>query len=569
MDPQMQKGTPISFHKAAVQACLRSLDSAPAAEDAESLLGDAFGRITEPVIPDSPDFYGVVNHRLFRHILSHYRDGAENLCLWRFIKNLMPDQMAEPESADPDLEMFDTLLRIYFHSTPLEDLTCLFIPISDAGLIRNYMKWIERYFYHADYPTSLLWLYALDSSLSSLFPDELLYLGRYKTDPYLNLIVPDFDHEDTVLIKRFTGAPGHFLQLEGKIANDEFDQIFKFLKQEYRDRCLSRSVKQSVKQNKGEGRSARDKEWEKFEDVLRFGVSDRTESGAISFSDMRASTEFLTTHGKGFYLNKIQQPFFENTKLISKYYNGRIDKFMGDNVMCVFLNPRESSASADKDQAALNNFFAIFELCRILFDLIHREGIQDTRLGLRSGVSFGDQILRSNLGNEFVRDFTVTGESVNLAARLEHISIHELKLHNEMYFQNAVDRFPKISRLISVSEDYGKLNPETRSIIDDFTLYQNIYSNLEKLERSRFDIRMNQLFYHRIQDYLEKSGARLLNPDESKIHGYEAYEVDGFQLRFYFLYYNPKGFAKYEKIWILPLEPEMLRGLKLSPLSRR
>lgn len=566
MEKQNGNGNPLSYHKTGVQACLKSLESAECEADAESLLRGTFRDIQEPVVPDSSDFYGVVNQHLFRHILSHYRDGAESLCLWRFIKNLPSDQLEDATAADSGLEMFDTLLRIYFHSSPLEDLTCLFIPINDTGLIRQYLGWIERYFYNADYPTSLLWLYALDSSLSSLFPDELFYLGRYKRDEGRNLIVPDFDHEDTVLIKRFTSAPGHFLRLEGKIANDEFNQIFKFLKQEYRDRCLSRSVKQV----KGEGRTARKREWEKFEDVLRFGVSDRTESGCISFSDMRASTEFLTTHGKNIYLNKIQQPFFENTKLISKQYNGRIDKFMGDNVMCVFLNPREDEASPERqDEAALNNFFAVFDLCRILFQLIAKEGIEDTRLGLRSGVSYGDQILRSNLGNEFVRDFTVTGESVNLAARLEHISIHELKLHNDLYFQNAVERFPKISRLISVSEDYQNLNPETRSIIKDYTLHQNIYSNLEKLERCRFDIRMNQGFYHRIRDYFAKNGCRVLNSENSRIHGYEEYEIEGFQLRFYFLYYNPKGFAKYEKIWILPLEPEMLRHLKLHQLPPR
>ena len=109
-----------------------------------------------------------------------------------------------------------------------------------------------------------------------------------------------------------------------------------------------------------------DQEWEKFKDVLKFGVSDRAEDGCISFSDLRSSTEFLNTHGKNIYLNQIQQPFFEYTELISKKYNGRIDKFMGDNVMCVFLNGNmnDKSREEQKTEAILNNLFALFSLCK-------------------------------------------------------------------------------------------------------------------------------------------------------------------------------------------------------------
>ena len=351
--------------------------------------------------------------------------------------------------------------------------------------------------------------------------------------------------------------------LKGKIANDEFRQIFAFLKREYKDRCLSVSAKLS----KDVDMTEYDRDWGKFEDVLKFGVSDQHESGCVSFSDMRASTEFLNTYGKSIYLNKIQQPFFEKSKLISKKYNGRIDKFMGDNVMCVFLTTyiKEQEKGAE-DTAVLNNFFAIFDLCKILHNLIIQEGLEDTRLGLRSGVTFGSQILRSNLGNEFVRDFTVTGETVNLAARLEHISIHELKLHNKIYFKNAIDRFPKISRLISVSGNSRNLNPETINLIKNFTLSQNIYSNLEKLDKARFDIRFNQAFYTKIRNHFEGKGFKILNRDMAEIHGYEEFDINGFSLKFYFIYYNPKGFKNYERICILPLEKDVLQNMDIKDI---
>jgi len=316
-------------------------------------------------------------------------------------------------------------------------------------------------------------------------------------------------------------------------------------------------------------KTAYNAEWEKFEDVLRFGVSDEDESGCISFSDMRASTEFLNTYGKTVYLNKIQQPFFEKTKLISKKYNGRIDKFMGDNVMSVFLNKNMhiETHKAQEREAVLKNFLALFALCKTLYELIVDGALTESRLGLRSGVTYGSQLLRSNLGNEILRDFTVTGESVNLAARLEHISAHELIIHNKMYFKRSIERFPQISELIAIDGCQKNISPETESIIRDFTLYQNILSNLEKLETVKFDIRSNQRFYTILRTHLQEKGYPILNTDTSEIYGYEEYDIRGFCLRFYFSHYNPKGFANYEKIWIVPLDLKTLEHFDIESIA--
>jgi class 3 adenylate cyclase len=487
--------------------------------------------------------------------------------LWRFIKNLSDDQLNYRVESDPELQMMDHLVRVYFHSSPLDDLTCIFIPISDDKLIKQYLEWIQGYFYDVNYPTSLLWLYALDSSLASLFPDEIIYLGtRLDDGDNKNILIPNFDCEEAVLLKRYSSDQQHYVKLEGSNANSEFRQIFTFLKREYRDRCVSRSVKQ----NKSEVANSYNREWEKFENVLKFGVSDQNESGCISFSDLRASTEFLNTFGKEVYLNKVQQPFFERTQIISGQFDGRIDKFMGDNVMCVFLkNNMKGATSAEKElDALLNNFFALFSLCKVLLELvIQDEHFESSKLGLRSGVTYGDQILRSNLGNEIVRDFTVTGETVNLAARLEHISMPELIVHNQLYFEKAINRFPQIRELISIGQNYQNLNHETEIIIQDFTLYQNILSNLEKLDKVKFDIRFNDDFYAKLRAHLKrKKYQSLIDPEKSEIYGYEAYDIEGYEFKFYFSYYNPKGFREYKRIWILPIEEKTLTELDITKL---
>lgn len=553
----------LSYQRNAIGNCVDLLKTIKDQEQIEDILNKTLEQASDDIAPDNQDYYSVLNAHLYHHILSCYKHKKDNICLWRFIKKLSDDQLTS-DTSDYPLQMLDALMRIYFYSDPLDDLTCVFIPVADSEWIPKYLNWIKHYFYNANYPTSLLWLYALDSALDCLFPNEIIYLGRRIESQEPNIMIPDLSYPDTVLIKRFSDKPDDYCVLKGKDANNEFRQIFTSLYQEYQDRCLSWSGKQEENADSDEYR----REWGKFEDILKFGVSDKAEKGCVSFSDMRSSTEVLTTYGKSVYLNKIQQPFFEKTKLISKKYKGRIDKFMGDNVMSVFLSHcMMLKHSSEKELHVVSDaFFALFELCKILYDLIVTGDFERSGLGLRSGVTYGHCILRSNLGNEILRDFTVTGETVNLAARLEHLTIRELIVHNRMYFERAVEKYPQIKELVYSYGGYENLNEENKNIIREFTIYQNMVSNLEKLEKIRFDIRMNQAFYFKMRDYLENKGFYCLNKDSAEMHGFEAYNVEGFDMKFYFSYYNPKGFGKFEKIWMLPLETDILVNLDIEKL---
>ena len=192
---------------------------------------------------------------------------------------------------------------------------------------------------------------------------------------------------------------------------------------------------------------------------------------------------------------------------------------------------------------------------------------KNSKLGLRSGLTYGSEILRSNLGNDIVRDFTVTGETVNLAARLEHISMPELIIHNGAYFAKAIERFPQIRELISIGQNYDNLNQETKTVVRDFTLYQNILSNLEQLGNVKFDIRFNDSYYKKFKAHLQsKNYESLVDQDKSEIYGYEAYNIQGFTFKFYFSYYNPKGFNQYKRIWILPLKEQTLETLDITQI---
>ncbi len=551
-------------------AALEKLDNQ---DDIEKALSDHIkvmsGNDTEK---DSSNFYSFLNYCLYKFILRGYKLNEERICLWRFYKKISSDQLNLNFKENSPQELLDYFIRTFYYSDPLDDLTCIFIPINEFTHIEKYIKWIKNYFYDANYPTSILWLYALDSSMTNLFPDEIVYIGKRIDDESVdeNIMIPDYNYKNAILMKRFSDAEDDFNVFQGEPANKEFKQIFDFLKDEYQDRCLSRSGKQEDDEKPSEY----EKEWEKFGDVLQFGVSDKAENGTVSFSDLRSSTNFLNKYGKSIFRNKIQQPFFEKTKFITRKFNGRIDKFMGDNVMCVFFDKHQAgklSHQEKEEKTILHNFFALFNLCRLLNELIDELNLNETgetTLGLRSGVTYGNQILRSNLGNEIVRDFTVTGETVNLAARLEHISMQELMIQSEEYFENTIERFPEIKDVINVINDYDNLNDETKSIINNYTLYQNMISNLKGLSSVRYDIRFNEEFYNVLSTYLMKKGYRKSeeNIKRRDIHGYDEYNVHGFTLKFYYSFYMPKGFSNYEKIWILPLEIDTLENLVIEDI---
>lgn len=532
-------------------------------KEIEEQLNELFTIMPENIPIIKNNYYTALCENLFNGGIKAYKKNENNVCIWRFMKKISDDQLENINNKNfkgSYLELLDILMRIYFYSEPLDDLTCLFIPIPDKTKIHPYLNWIRNYFYNENYPTSVLWLYALDSSILKLFPDELFFIGRSKHDEIKDILIPDFSYKESTLIKRYSDDLNDYSVVTGSTAIKEFNQIFSFLNNEFLDRCLSHSGNQSDYLSKEEY----NKEWQKFHEVLSFGVSDKEEKGSISFSDLRSSTKFLQTIGKNSFRNKIQQPFFEGTKLISEFYNGRIDKFMGDNVMCAFLSTGIlPDDKYNKDQLLVkNNIMAIISLCRNLYTLLENENMQQSSLGLRSGIAFGDQILRSNLGNDIVRDFTVTGETVNLAARLEHISIEELIIQNSTYFENTIKRFNELSKILEISNE-NNLNEEGNNAILRYTKYQNIITNLHNINNERFDIRLNNNFYQLFKEVLLIEGFTTTDDQDNVLNGYEMFTKDNTELKIYYSYYKPKGFNDFEKIWIMPLPVKILKNYNI------
>ena len=101
--------------------------------------------------------------------------------------------------------------------------------------------------------------------------------------------------------------------------------------------------------------------------------------------------------------------YFETVDAIVEGYGGSIDKHMGDNVMAVFGAP---VAHSDDPERALR---AALDIHRAMAELAEEFG-RDLRahIGIASG-----QVVASGTGSDAHREYTVTGNSVNLASRLQ------------------------------------------------------------------------------------------------------------------------------------------------------
>ncbi len=137
----------------------------------------------------------------------------------------------------------------------------------------------------------------------------------------------------------------------------------------------------------------------------------------ILFADLvafSATTEALGTDAIARLLNTYLKTMTE----VVFAEGGTIDKFIGDAVMVIFGAPFESSPT-DQVQRAVRCAERMFQALAELNLAWEKEF--KTTLGLRIGINSGEAIVGS-FGSEKRSDYTVIGNAVNIAARIEALA---------------------------------------------------------------------------------------------------------------------------------------------------
>jgi adenylate cyclase len=138
----------------------------------------------------------------------------------------------------------------------------------------------------------------------------------------------------------------------------------------------------------------------------------RRQHVTVLFADIRSFTAMSETMAPEAVVEVLNNYFTEMVELVFRY-RGTLDKFVGDALMAVFGVP------VPLPRAATRAVECALAMQRRLADM--REQGRTPVQGMRIGINTGEAIV-GNIGSDRRMDFTVVGDVVNVAARLQELA---------------------------------------------------------------------------------------------------------------------------------------------------
>jgi adenylate cyclase len=135
----------------------------------------------------------------------------------------------------------------------------------------------------------------------------------------------------------------------------------------------------------------------------------------VLFADIRGFTEFAETHSAKRVVEVLNRFFSELTRVIFKY-KGTFDKYIGDAVMAFYGAP---VSYEDDVFRALQTALEMQQIFRQMKERWASEELASLALGI--GLNTGEAVV-GNIGSEKVMDYTVIGDTANVANRLQEIA---------------------------------------------------------------------------------------------------------------------------------------------------
>ena len=258
----------------------------------------------------------------------------------------------------------------------------------------------------------------------------------------------------------------------------------------------------------------------------RFSQGGERRLMTVFFSDLEGSTaigERLTPDG----IVKLLNQYFSLMSEPIREFHGIIDKYIGDAIMAFWGPPFTDGAehATLACLAALESYKKLDTFRQLLPDIM---GLRKDlpRINVRMGIATGDVTVGS-IGSEYSKGYTVIGDTVNLASRLEGvnkeygtqllISEETWKMAHEAIEARELDCIQVAGksepvRIFELLDRKGKLNDKARTFMDHFAEGLASYrSQSWDLAQARFseglkinpEDRPSKLFIARLQHFKE------------------------------------------------------------------
>jgi adenylate cyclase len=135
----------------------------------------------------------------------------------------------------------------------------------------------------------------------------------------------------------------------------------------------------------------------------------------VLFADIRGFTKFSEIRSPTRVVETLNAVFPELIKVVFKW-KGTFDKYLGDAVMAFY------GAPISYDDDTWRAIQTAWELQQVFDELVHSwKDVELAELGLGIGLHSGEAVV-GNIGSERMMDYTVIGDTANVARRLQELA---------------------------------------------------------------------------------------------------------------------------------------------------
>jgi len=163
-----------------------------------------------------------------------------------------------------------------------------------------------------------------------------------------------------------------------------------------------------------------------------FGSSPKEKDVTILLSDLRGFTSMSENYNPLEIISFLNRYFSAMSEIIQQY-DGTIDKFMGDSIMVVFGTPESRTDDIERSLAC-----AIEMQIRLTSINEENKELGYPPLYMGIGINTG-RVVAGKLGSDLYSQYTVIGDHVNLASRIESYSLRGQVLISEHTYDLAKD----------------------------------------------------------------------------------------------------------------------------------